>query len=121
MSTAVPSWRIGARKVTATIRPAPGAGLANVSKAIAADSYILMGADANQSYADGKVKVELGDDPARTGDYTFSFSIHNLTDVEKTYALSADFFTQGVFTNVVNQNGDQGITWTPGRPCWTRM
>ena len=92
-----------------------GAGLANVSKAIAADSYILMGADANQSYADGKVKVELGDDPARTGDYTFSFSIHNLTDVEKTYALSADFFTQGVFTNVVNQNGDQGDymdTWT---------
>ena len=86
-----------------------------MSKAIAADSYILMGADANQSYADGKVKVELGDDPARTGDYTFSFSIHNLTDVEKTYALSADFFTQGVFTNVVNQNGDQGDymdTWT---------
>ena len=39
-----------------------------------------------------------------------------MTDVEKTYALSADFFTQGVFTNVVNQNGDQGDymdTWTP--------
>ncbi len=35
--------------------------------------------------------------------------------MEKTYALSADFFTQGVFTNVVNQNGDQGDymdTWT---------
>ena len=111
-----PSWRVGARKVTATIPScARGAGLANVSKAIAADSYILMGADANQSYADGKVKVELGDDPARTGDYTFSFSIHNLTDAEKTYALSADFFTQGVFTNAVNQNGDQGDymdTWT---------
>ena len=39
MSTAVPSWRIGARKVTATIPScARGAGLANVSKAIAADS-----------------------------------------------------------------------------------
>ncbi len=37
-----------------------GAGLANVSKAIAADSYILMGADANQSYADGKVKSGAG-------------------------------------------------------------
>ena len=60
-----------------------GAGLANVGKAIAADSYILMGADATQSYADGKVKVELGDDPEKKGVYTFSFSIHNLTNVEK--------------------------------------
>ncbi len=92
-----------------------GAGLANVGKAIAADSYILMGEDANQSYADGKVKVELGDDPARKGTYAFSFSIHNLTNVEKTYALSADFFTQDLFTNVVNNDGDQGDymdTWT---------
>ena len=116
MSTAVPQledWGEEGDGYYPVLRQ--GAGLANVSKAIAADSYILMGADANQSYADGKVKVELGDDPARTGDYTFSFSIHNLTDVEKTYALSADFFTQGVFTNVVNQNGDQGDymdTWT---------
>ena len=92
-----------------------GAGLANVGKAIAADSYILMGEDANQSYADGKVKVELGDDPERKGTYAFSFSIHNLTNVEKTYALSADFFTQDLFTNVVNNDGDQGDymdTWT---------
>ena len=116
MSTAVPqleNWGEEGDGYYPVLRQ--GAGLANVSKAIAADSYILMGADANQSYADGKVKVELGDDPARTGDYTFSFSIHNLTDAEKTYALSADFFTQGVFTNVVNQNGDQGDymdTWT---------
>ena len=116
MSTAVPQlegWGEEGDGYYPVLRQ--GAGLANVSKAIAADSYILMGADANQSYADGKVKVELGDDPARTGDYTFSFSIHNLTDAEKTYALSADFFTQGVFTNAVNQNGDQGDymdTWT---------
>ncbi len=72
-----------------------GAGLANVGKALAADSYILMGEDAGGSYADGKVKVELGDDPERNGTYTFSFSIHNLTNEEKTYALSADFFYPG--------------------------
>lgn len=40
-----------------------GAGLGNVGKAVAAGSYILMHADATDSYADGKVKVELGDDP----------------------------------------------------------
>ena len=92
-----------------------GAGLANVGKALAADSYILMGEDAGGSYADGKVKVELGDDPERNGTYTFSFSIHNLTNEEKTYALSADFFTQDLFTHAVNNDGDQGDymdTWT---------
>ena len=74
-----------------------GAGLANVGNATMADSYILMLSDATASYADGKVKAELGDDPAREGVYTFSFTINNLTDVEKTFALSADVFTQNAF------------------------
>ena len=85
-----------------------GAGLANVGKAIAADSFILMKANATKSYADGKVKVELGDDPERKGTYTFSFSLYNLTAAEKTYDLSADFFTQDVFTDSVNLDQDQG-------------
>ena len=74
-----------------------GAGLGNVGKAVAAGSYILMHADATDSYADGKVKVELGDDPDRTGQYTFGFTLHNLTDVEQKYSLCADLFTQGWF------------------------
>ena len=77
-------------------------------KAIAADSFILMKANATKSYADGKVKVELGDDPERKGTYTFSFSLYNLTAAEKTYDLSADFFTQDVFTDSVNLDQDQG-------------
>ena len=80
-----------------------GAGLANVGAAILAESYLLMGEDATRSYADGKVKVELGDDPERTGTYQFSFSIHNLTDRALPYELSADFFTQAVFTE--NETG----------------
>jgi len=86
-----------------------GAGLANVGAAAAADSYIIMGSNATDSYADGKVKAELGDDPAKTGKYTFSFTINNLTDEEQTYMLSADVFTQSAFSY-------QGIllldTWT---------
>ena len=86
-----------------------GAGLANVGAAVLADSYILMNADATASYADGKVKVELGDDPAREGVYSFSFTINNLTDRDRIYALSADFFTQDAFPY-----GDQLYmdTWT---------
>ena len=74
-----------------------GAGLANVSAAVSADSYLMMAADATDSYADGKIKVELGDDPTKAGEYTFTFTINNLTDEEKTYLLSADFFTQAAF------------------------
>jgi lactocepin len=75
-----------------------GSGLANVGDAVTADSYILMGADATDSYADGKVKAELGDDPDKDGVYSFSFTINNLTDEEEYYDLSADLFTQDLFT-----------------------
>ena len=73
-----------------------GAGLANGSGAIDAGAYILMGEDATPSYADGKVKAELGDDPHREGIYTFTFTLYNTEREEKVYALSADLFTQGV-------------------------
>lgn len=74
-----------------------GAGLANVGAAATADSYIIMGSDATVAYNDGKVKAELGDDADKTGVYSFSFTINNLTDEEKAFALSADVFTQDAF------------------------
>ena len=63
-----------------------------------------MGEDATKSYADGKVKAELGDDPTRSGAYDFTFSIHNLTDQDQTYNLYADFFTQDAFLYYANGN-----------------
>ena len=71
-----------------------GAGLANARAATSADSYIKMTKKATASYDDGKVKAELGDDPERTGVYTFSFELHNLDGQEHTYDLSADVFAQ---------------------------
>ena len=44
-----------------------GSGLANIGNALAADTYLLMEQDATASYADGKIKAELGDDPEREG------------------------------------------------------
>ncbi|MBE6945614.1 MAG: hypothetical protein E7459_05955, partial [Ruminococcaceae bacterium] len=99
MSTAVPMFE-SAGKYYPVLRQ--GAGLGNIGAAVSADSYILMDENATASYADGKVKVELGDDPQRTGEYTFSFTINNLTDVEKNFALSADFFIQGLISDGVN-------------------
>ena len=69
-----------------------GAGLANVGDAIAATSYVMV-----DGQPDGKVKAELGDDPDRSGVYTFSFTMNNLTDAAQGYQQSADLFTQNVF------------------------
>ena len=85
-----------------------GAGLANVGNAVMAKSYITMDPSATRSAKDGKVKVELGDDPDRTGKYTYTFTINNMSDVERVYELYTDFFTQDQF----NYNWDFLDTWT---------
>ena len=79
-----------------------GAGLADVSKAVTANSVILMD-PANSGLtgktgaaADGKVKVELGDDPLRKGDYSFGFTVYNLSDDNLHFNVRTDMFTQGV-------------------------
>ncbi len=58
-----------------------------------------MGPDANRSYADGKIKAELGDDPERTGTYDFSFTLYNLTEEEQTYDLSPTHPGSGLYGN----------------------
>ena len=75
-----------------------GAGLADVLAATSASSYVTV-----DGQPDGKVKVELGDDPARAGVYSFSFHLNNLSDEEKTFQLSADMFTQDTFEGYANE------------------
>lgn len=86
-----------------------GAGLARVDQAVNANSYVLV-----DGQEDGKVKAELGDDPSRTGEYSFSFSINNLTEEALTYALNADLFTQDVFEAEEQSFLD---TWTTRLPA----
>ena len=100
MSTAVPMYQdYGEGKYGYYSVMQQGAGLANVGAAVSAGTYIMMDKNANAGAADGKVKVELGDDPARTGEYNFGFTIYNLKDAATSFNLSADFFTQDVFAN----------------------
>lgn len=81
-----------------------GSGLADVGAAVESGSYILMDENATASAADGKVKVELGDDPDRTGAYSFSFTVNDLTGKDRAFSLSAEFFTQALFA-------EEGITY----------
>ncbi len=100
MSTAVPMLDGASGSYYPVIQQ--GAGLGNIGAAVSADSYITMDENATKSFADGKIKAELGDDPQRTGIYNFSFNINNLEGNDKAFALSADFFTQKLFENYAN-------------------
>lgn len=96
-----------------------GAGMVNAAAATSADSYIKMHADATASWADGKVKAELGDDPERTGSYAFSFTVNNLDGRTHAYALSAEMFTQALFDyegqsymDTLTTPLNAAVTWT---------
>ncbi|MCI8618649.1 MAG: S8 family serine peptidase [Oscillospiraceae bacterium] len=106
MSTAVPIYEEESGHYYSLLKQ--GAGVANIGNAIGADSYLLMGEDATASFADGKIKAELGDDPDREGSYTFSFSIYNRSEELQFFKLYADLFTQDQFDSYVNDNGEIG-------------
>ena len=71
-----------------------GAGLANLNSSAATTAYI-------QTYdklmnAMDKTKLELGDDPNKTGVYTMTFSVVNFGSVDLSYNLGAYVMTEGV-------------------------
>lgn len=69
-----------------------GAGLANLESVLNAESHITI-----DGRTDNKVKAELGDDPTRTGTYSFSYTLHNDTDKAQNYLLGGDVYTQNYF------------------------
>ena len=79
-----------------------GSGLADVNAAVNAPSVIMMTDEGNTltvrtgANEDGKVKAELGDDPKKTGSYSFGFTIYNLSDQSLTYELDTKLFTQKI-------------------------
>ncbi|MGM9639956.1 MAG: S8 family serine peptidase [Faecousia sp.] len=84
-----------------------GAGLANLEDALNAESFITIG-----GRDDGKVKVELGDDPDNKGVYTFEYTIHNFTDKAQNYVLDGNAYTQSYFEDDASfKNKNAGKTW----------
>ena len=105
-----------------------GAGLARTDKAIAAKTYVMIDPDslparaplsAKSNALDGKVKVELGDDPDHVGVYSFAFTLNNLTDQDVIYALDADFFTQNITGSGNNRARAQTIANLVSNNTWT--
>lgn len=67
-----------------------GAGIVQLYEAVTSPAYLTV---TPREETDGKAKLELGDDPQRTGSYTGSFYINNLTDKPLSYRLDSRIFT----------------------------
>lgn len=72
-----------------------GAGLGNLDKASATTAYILTYDRLDGSVMD-KTKLELGDDPERTGVYEMTFSVNNFGYYDLIYFVDAYVMTEGV-------------------------
>ena len=72
-----------------------GAGLANLDDATATGALVLTYDRLNGSVMD-KSKIELGDDPNKTGVYTLKFTIDNFGSTALSYNISANVMTEGV-------------------------
>lgn len=77
-----------------------GAGLANLLNAVNTPACIIT-YDEDGKEMD-KTKLELGDDPERTGIYEMSFSVENFSDKNLTYQLGANVMTEGVSDTKTN-------------------
>ncbi len=78
-----------------------GAGLANLTSAIATDAYILTKSRKDGSILD-KSKIELGDDPEKKGVYTLNFSVYNFGSSSLSYDISAYVMTEGISDTKTN-------------------
>ncbi len=84
-----------------------GAGLANLEKAAATMAYLI----SYDAYGNemANTKLELGDDPQKTGVYTMQFSIRNFGDKALTYDIGAYVMTEGV-SETHTSHGETTVT-----------
>ncbi len=85
-----------------------GAGLANLTSASTTSAYIMTYDREDGSLMD-KSKIELGDDPAKTGVYTLNFSVNNFGYYDLTYDVSAYVMTEGV-SETLTHKGETTVT-----------
>ncbi len=84
-----------------------GAGLANLMSAIETPAYIAT-YDRDGNLMD-KTKLELGDDPDKTGVYELSFTVKNFGDKKVAYNIGSYIFTEGVSDTKTNA-GETTVT-----------
>lgn len=99
-----------------------GAGLANLTEALATPAYITTYERNDGHLYDGsprflvddehimdKAKLEYGDDPERTGVYDLVFTVNNFSNKSLTYKIGALVQTEGV-SETLTVRGDSTVT-----------
>ena len=77
-----------------------GAGLMDLVKATTSLGYLT-----SREADEGRPKGEFGDDPQRTGVYTFGFEVNNLSDTETlTYDLDGSVLTESLYADTFISN-----------------
>lgn len=84
-----------------------GAGLANLFKSLNTTAYVTT-FDKDGKAMD-KTKLELGDDPSKTGVYEMTFAIHNFGSDALSYEIGAYVFTEGV-SETKTKDGETTVT-----------
>ncbi len=72
--------------------------MVNIGAAMTSEAYI-------QVEVPTKAKLELGDDPERTGVYTMDFEVVNVSDSDKTYTLDTTVLGQKAVGGLVKYGG----------------
>lgn len=84
-----------------------GAGLANLTAALETTAYITT-YDENGQVMD-KSKLELGDDPEKTGVYELNFTVTNFGEKDVAYEIGAYVMTEGV-SDIKTNAGETTVT-----------
>ncbi len=85
-----------------------GAGLANLNNAALTKAYIMT-YDRVDGHVMDKTKIELGDDPSKSGVYTLKFSVNNFGSTALSYNVAAWVMTEGVSETKTN-DGETTVT-----------
>ena len=85
-----------------------GAGLANLTSATMTKAYIIT-YDRTTGNAMDKTKIELGDDPQKTGKYVLNFTVTNFGTTYYSYDVIATVLTEGV-SDVKTHQGQTTVT-----------
>ncbi len=84
-----------------------GAGLANLNNCADTEAYILT-YDRDDGSVMDKSKIELGDDPSKTGQYTLKFTIDNFGSRTLSYKIGAYVFTEAV-SDTLTSHGETTV------------
>ncbi len=82
-----------------------GAGLVNLVDATASKGYL-----SNPASFEERAKAEMGDDPEKTGKFTFEFDVHNMGTEALTYEFDSSLFTETLYAGEFIGNMPTALT-----------